>query len=239
MNRNPSSQKKHWRLIILLVICIAISVIRHKKQNAKKTRSKNRAKQKKMTVYASYKMRFTRKIGELMKTLVEKISNPILLKIKLIVGAVLMAAAVIVPPVGIFVTDKKLLADPSVLGVVAIGMLFFGLVGVFGFIRPYRLYNKLPAVLAETDGEFLYIHANKEAKIPLAELTEAHADITLPHMFEKDFLRELLIHIFTEEYGDITLDLSEYGTYKMRFVSHVQATTNELIRFLDEAMNRA
>ena len=173
-----------------------------------------------------------------MNILVEKISNPILLKIKFITGAVLMAAAMIVLPVSILVTDMSVLADPHVLSVVAIGMLFFGLVGIFGFIRPYRLYHKLPAVLAETDGEFLYIHTNKEAKIPLAELTEARADITLPHMFDKEFLRELLIHIFTEEYGDITLELPGYGTYKMRFVSYVRTTTNELIAFLNEAMNR-
>ena len=74
-----------------------------------------------------------------MNTLVEKISNPILLKIKFITGAVLMAAAMIVLPVSILVTDMSVLAEPHVLSVVAIGMLFFGLVGIFGFIRPYRL----------------------------------------------------------------------------------------------------
>ena len=173
-----------------------------------------------------------------MNVLVRKMSSLKLLKVELILGTIFSAVAMIAIPVSIFCLAPDLLREPLAWGIAASAMLFFGLVGIFGCIRPYRLYHKLPAVLAETDGEFLYIHTNKEAKIPLAELTEARADITLPHMFDKEFLRELLIHIFTEEYGDITLELPGYGTYKMRFVSYVRTTTNELIAFLNDAMNR-
>ena len=44
-------------------------------------------------------------------------------------------------------------------------VLFFGLIGYFTFIRPYFIYCKLPTVLAETDGKYVYFHGKKEAKI--------------------------------------------------------------------------
>ena len=48
------------------------------------------------------------------------------------------------------------------------GILFFRSDGHLRFVRPYCLYLKLPEIQAEYDDEFLYIHAKKEAKIPLA-----------------------------------------------------------------------
>ena len=174
-----------------------------------------------------------------MNTLAEKISNPILLKVKLIAGAVLMAVAMLALPIGIFIGAPALVSDPSVWCVILAGMLFFGLVGIFGFIRPYILYGKLPAVQVEADDEFLYIHTTKEAKIPLAELTEVSAHVDLPYLFQKELLRELIIHFFSEEYADITLEISGYGTYKVRFVAYAQRTADEIISFLNDAMDRS
>ena len=172
-----------------------------------------------------------------MNTLVRKIKNPIFLKIELIVGAVIMGAAMIALPICILSIDVTLITNPYVLGVVAIGMLFFGLVGYFGFIRPYILYRKYPEVQAETDGEYLYIHANKEEKIPLSRLTEATVYVHLPFLLQKEFLRWIIIHFLSEEYGDIVLEIPGYGKYKLRFVARVQNTANELTRFFEGAMN--
>ena len=123
------------------------------------------------------------------------------------------------------------------IGVVVVGMLFFGLVGFFMFIRPYLLYRKLPAVQAEADSEFLYIHTKKEAKIPLSELSEATVRVDLPYLLQKEFLREFIIHLFSEEYGDVILEIPGYGVYRMRFVANAELSANELARFICEASN--
>ena len=173
-----------------------------------------------------------------MKQLVKKINKPSLLTVELIGGSILMAAAMLVLPLGIAFIDAALLLNPYVLGVVLIGMFFFGLVGYFIFIRPFLLYRKMPAVQAETDGEFLYIHAKKEAKISLADLSEATVYVELPYLLQKEFLYEFLIHLFSEKYGNILLEIPGHGKYRMYFVSRVQETADGLIRFIDEAMNR-
>ena len=172
-----------------------------------------------------------------MKTLVEKISKPSLLAVELVAGSILMVAAMLLLPIGILCIDPALLLNPYVLGVVLIGMLMFGLVGYFIFIRPFLLFRKMPAVQAETDGEFLYIHAKKEAKIPLAELTSATVYVELPYLLQKEFLDEILVHLFSEKYGNILLEVPGHGNYRMYFVSHVQETADELIRFIEKAMN--
>ena len=101
-------------------------------------------------------------------------------------------------------------------------MLFFGLV-VYGiFVRPYRLYLKLPDVQLENDDEFLYIHSQKEAKIPLADLTYVHITAELPFLLHESFLREILIHLCSDEYGRIDLDIDGFGSYKLYFVPHAK-----------------
>ena len=172
-----------------------------------------------------------------MRTLVKKMSKLGLLKVELVVGTLIMAAAMLGLPIGILAADPALMANPYILGVVAIGMLFFGLVGYFCFIRPYVLYRKLPSVQAETDGEYLYIHTKKEAKIPLSALSSATVYTHLPFLYQKEFLREFLIHIFSDEYGDIVLEIPGYGKYKMRFVAHVKEEANALHYFLQGVMN--
>lgn len=172
-----------------------------------------------------------------MRILVRKMSSLGLLKVELIIGTLIMAAAVIGLPVGIALTDVTLMLNPYVLGVIGVGMLLFGLVGYFIFIRPYILYRKLPAVQAETDGEFLYIHSKKEAKIPLSKLESATVYVDLPYIYQKEFLSEFIIHIFSEYYGTVILELPGYGNFKMRFVANAEETGDNLIRFIREVLD--
>ena len=172
-----------------------------------------------------------------MRILVRKMSSLGLLKVEIIIGTIIMAAAVIGLPLGIALTDITLMSNPYVLGVVGIGMLLFSLVGYFIFIRPYILYRKLPAVQVETDGEFLYIHSKKEAKIPLLSLESATVYVELPYILQKEFLSEFIIHIFSEHYGTVILEIPGYGKFKMRFVSNAEDTADNLIRFIKDTLD--
>jgi hypothetical protein len=140
-------------------------------------------------------------------------------------------------PISIFCLAPDLLREPLAWGIVLIVMLFFGSVGYFLFVRPYRLYLKLPDVLAEYDDKFLYIHSKKEAKIPLAEITYVHITAELPFLLHESFLREILIHLCSEEYGRIDLDIEGFGNYKLYFVPHAKDMESELFRFFDGVMN--
>ena len=160
-----------------------------------------------------------------------------LLKLELVIGALIMAVAVIGLPAGIMSIDVALMANPYVVGVVIIGILMFASVGFFCFVRPYILYRKLPDVQAETDGEFLYIHAKREAKIPLSSLSDAYVRVELPYLLQKEFLAEFIIHLFSEEYGNVVLEIPGKGSYRMRFVSHAKDAANELRYFIDIANN--
>ena len=170
-----------------------------------------------------------------MKTLVSKMSSLKLLKIEMFAGALVMAIAIILLPVGVITVDIELLANPYILGVLLIGALFFASVGYFIFIRPYIVYRKLPTVQVETDGEYLYIHTKKEAKIPLSSLDGAIAYSELPFIYQKEFLREIIIHLFSDEYGIVVLEIPDYGTFKMRFVSYADRVAQELANFIAEA----
>ena len=172
-----------------------------------------------------------------MQTLVRKMSNLGLLKMQLVLRAVLMAVAALALPIGLVVMDVTLLANPYIWGAIVGAMLLFGLVCYFGSIRPYTLYHKTPTVLAETDGEFLYIHTKEEAKIPVADLEDSFVHVSLPYLYQKEFVADFLVHMFSERYGDIYLEVPGYGEYRMRFVSNVSETANELIGFIRTAIN--
>lgn len=172
-----------------------------------------------------------------MRVLVKKMSSLGILKVQMVVGAIIMVAAMILLPVGIIMEDASLILNPYILGVVLIGMLMFGLFAYFLFIRPYFLYRKSPDVLVETDGEYLYIHGNKEAKILLSEIEEANTHVHLPFIYSNEFVATFIIHLVSEEYGDLSLDIPGHGSYKLRFVSDVQATSGRLIAFLNEVIN--
>lgn len=171
-----------------------------------------------------------------MRILVNKMKAFGILRAQLILGALVMIAVMIVLPVSIIVVDASLLLNPYLLGVVIIGVLIFGMFAYFLFIRPYLIYRKSPDVLAETDGEYLYIYGKKQAKIPLSELEGASVFVSLPFLYSKEFIAVLLIHLFSEEYGDLTLDVPGYGSYKLRFVSNVRETADELLTFLNESV---
>ena len=173
-----------------------------------------------------------------MRILVTKMKSFGILRAQLIIGALVMLAAMIMLPVGIVQVDPSMLLNPYVLGVVIIGMLMFGLFAYFLFIRPYFIYRKSPDVLAETDGEYLYLYGKKQAKIPLSELEGASVFVSLPFLYSKELIAVLMIHLFSEQYGDLTLDVPGYGSYKLRFVSNVRETADELLTFLNESVNR-
>ena len=173
----------------------------------------------------------------MMNVLVRKMSSLKLLKVELIFGIIFSAIAMIGIPVSLFCIVPDLLREPLAWGIVFGIMLFFGLVGYGLFVRPYRLYLKLPDVQLEHDEEFLYIHGKKEAKIPLAELTYVNITAELPFLLHESFLREILIHFCSDEYGRINLDIDGFGSYKLYFVPHARAMESELFRFFDGVMN--
>ena len=158
-----------------------------------------------------------------------------ILKFQMILGAIVMIAAMIIGPVGIAVQDASLLLDPYVLGVVSVGVLMFGLFAYFLFIRPYFEYNKSPEVLAETDGEYLYIYGKKQAKIPLSDFEYAEVTYDLPFLYSSELMAVLIVHLCSEEYGDVTIDVPGYGCYKLRFVADVRRTADNLTAFLCNA----
>ena len=172
-----------------------------------------------------------------MKTLVKKMSSLKLLKVEFIAGTVFSAIAMIGIPISIFCLAPDLLREPLAWGIALGTVLFFGLVGYGLFVRPYRLYLKLPDVQLEHDDEFLYIHSKKEAKIPLAELTYVRITAELPFLLHESFLREILIHLCSDEYGKIDLDIEGFGSYKLYFVPHAEDMEGELLGFFNGVMN--
>ena len=172
-----------------------------------------------------------------MNVLVRKMSSLKLLKVELIFGTIFSALAMIVIPVSIFCILPDLLKEPLAWGIVLIIMLFFGLVGYGLFVHPYRLYLRLPDVQMEYDDEFLYIHSKKEAKIPLADLTYVTITAELPFLLHESFLREILIHLCSDEYGRIDLDIDGFGSYKLYFVPHAKDMEGKLLRFFEGVMN--
>ena len=172
-----------------------------------------------------------------MRPLVRKMSSLKLLKVELIGGTIFSAIAMLGLPIGLFCVAPALLTEPLAWVIVLAGMLFFGMVGYFLFVRPYGLYLKLPDVQLEYDDEFLYIHSKKEAKIPLAELTYVNITAELPFLLHESFLREMLIHFCSDEYGRIDLDIDGFGSYKLYFVPHAEDMESKLLRFFDGVMN--
>ena len=169
-----------------------------------------------------------------MNVLVTKMKKMGLLRFVLIFYAILTIALALALPITIAVLDATLLTNPTVIGMAVISLVFWGGIGYLTFIRPYILYHKLPQVLAETDGEFLYIHSKKEGKIPLSNLTDAYVDVNVPRFFQPGFLREVLIYIFSYHYGDIILEVPNYGKFKMYFVANAEVVANEFANFISQ-----
>ena len=170
-----------------------------------------------------------------MNVLVRKMSRLGILKLELALGTIVMLAALILMPVAIIVENASLLLNPYVLGVVIIGMLVFGSFAYFLFMRPYFAFRKSPEVLVQTDGEYVYLYGKKAAKIPISAFAGAVVTYQLPFIYSKEFIAVLMVHLFSEKYGDLILDVPGYGSHRLRFVSNVQATANELTAFLRAA----
>jgi hypothetical protein len=173
-----------------------------------------------------------------MKILMKKMSSFTLIKVKFIIELLLAAGAMIAIPAVILSTDITLITNPLGLGIIIGSLLFFGLTSYFGCIRPYKLYQKLPEALVETDGEFLYIHSRKEEKIPLSALEGSIVHVELPHMFRNAFVGELLIHLLSQRYGNITLDIPEYGEYTIYFVENVMETADDFKRYAANELDK-
>lgn len=174
-----------------------------------------------------------------MKVLVKKMSKLGLVKFEMFGITALMTLFFLGLPIGVMVLDITLLANPYILGILLVSMLFCALFA-YGFaIRPYLWYCKAPEVLVEADKEFFYIHGTKEVKIPLTDLWNTTVQSMLPYIYQKEFLSEFIIHKFSEQYGDIYLYIPGHKTYRLRFVSNVQKTADELVRFLDKAVPEA
>lgn len=169
-----------------------------------------------------------------MKTLVEKMDKLGLLRLVLIYYAVIYIALALVLPVAIIILDPSLFLNPTILIMVIGVVLFFGLIGYFTFIRPYFTYRKLPKVLAETDGEYVYFHGNKETKISLNDLSYCYMDVRVPYLFQHGFLREFIIYKFSSNYGSIILDVPNHGTIKMPFVANAEDVGRALINYINE-----
>ena len=174
-----------------------------------------------------------------MNVLVRKMDSLKLLKVELILGAIFSAIAMIGIPISIFCLVPDLLKEPLAWGIIFGIVAFFGLVGYGLFVHPYRLYLKLPDVQLEYDDEFLYIHSKKEAKIPLADLTYVHITAELPFLLQEGFFREIVVHMCSDEYGRIDLDIDGFGSYKLYFVPHAERMEGELLRFFNGVMNNA
>ena len=169
-----------------------------------------------------------------MKILVRKMEKLGLLKFVLMFYAIIMMGLALVIPVSMIAIDITLMANPTVLALSIIDILFFGLLGYFTFIKPYFVYRNLPTVLAETDGEFVYFHGKKEAKISLNDLSYCYMDVDVPHIFHPGFLREFIIHKFSSDYGSITLDVPNHGSIKLQFVVNAEEVGKELLNYINE-----
>jgi hypothetical protein len=169
-----------------------------------------------------------------MKVLVKKMEKLGLLKFVNIFYAIIMIGLALVIPVTIIIIDVTLMTNPTVIGLTLIGLLFYGVIGYLVFIRPFAVYRQLPEVMVETDGEFLYIHGKKEAKIPINEIDYAEVDTDIPYVFQPGFLREFIIHIFSSNYGTVILEIENFGRFKMPFVADAEEVSDELIGFIRE-----
>ena len=167
-----------------------------------------------------------------MKILVTKMDKLGLLKFVLIYYAVIYIALALALPVTVILLDPSLLLNPTILCMVIIAVLFFGTIGYFTFIRPYIVYNKLPEVLAESDGEYVYFHGKKEAKISLAALSECYIDVLVPQIFQHGFIREFIIHKFSSNYGSLVLEVPSYGAVRLQFVAKAEEVAKELIYYI-------
>lgn len=159
-----------------------------------------------------------------MKTIAKKTTKMTLIIIDLVIGILMTIIGFVILPVIMFTSEAELYKEPFMWGIVIVGMAFFGLVGYFANIRQLSLYKKSKEVQAETDGEYLYLYGNKEAKIPLKDMKEAEIDAVIPYMLSHEFL----IHLVSDRYGKVVIKVPNYGKYKLYFISDVKETVQNI-----------
>lgn len=150
--------------------------------------------------------------------------------IQFIVGILLTGVGFIIIPIVLFGSDPEAVKDPFIWLVALICMAFFGLVGYFADIRQLILFKKSPDVQAETDGEYLYIHGKKEAKIPLVDMKDAELDSVEPYVMSHEFI----VHLFSERYGKVIIKVPNYGKYKLYFISESKAVVLKISNLVIE-----
>ena len=168
-----------------------------------------------------------------MKILAKKTKYLSVFVLELILGMIIMAAAIIGMPVGVYFLDSALFTNLPFVGFVMAVMLGFALVGYFFFVRPYLIYCKMPEIQAETDGEYLYIHSKKEAKIPFCAMDGAYINSEIPNFMSNEFI----IHLLSEQYGNVVIEVPEYGKYRLYYVSNAQNVAREIISLAESKIN--
>ena len=168
-----------------------------------------------------------------MKVLATKTKHFSVFVIELVLG-MLMIAVVVGLPIGIYFLDAALFTNLPFMAIILAIMLGFALVGYFFFMRPYQLYRKMPEIQAETDGEYLYIHSKKEAKIPLASMEGAYINSEIPNFMSNEFI----IHLLSEQYGNVVIEVSGYGKYRLYYVSNAQDVASKIISLAENKINK-
>jgi hypothetical protein len=59
-------------------------------------------------------------------------------------------------------------------------------------------------------------------------------DVDVPNIFQHGFIREVIIHKFSSNYGTIILDVPSYGTVKLQFVANAEDVAKELLDYINE-----
>lgn len=168
-----------------------------------------------------------------MKVIAKKTKHLSVFIVRLIFGMLMMIGMVLGLPITLMCYDITLFTNlPFVLVILGI-MLLFALIAYFGFVKPYQLYRKLPEIQAETDGEYLYIHSKKEAKIPLSAMDGVYVTPEIPNYMSSQYF----VHMFSEFYGDVEIDIPEYGEYKLYFVVDAIEVANTIVAHVDKALN--
>ena len=168
-----------------------------------------------------------------MKLIAKKTVHHSMFVMELIWGMLITTAAVVVTPIWIMCVDITLFTNLPFVGFILAMMIIFSLASYFFFIRPYQIYRKMPEIQAETDGEYLYIHSDKEAKIPLAEMENTYVEPDIPSIVTNQFF----IHLLSERYGNVTIDVPNYGKYKLYYVAHAEEVANSIVDIILEKID--
>lgn len=168
-----------------------------------------------------------------MKLIAKKTKHFSMFVLDLIIGIVMTTAVIVVMPISLLMYDVSLFANLQFTLIILGIMVIFGLVGYFGFIKPYLRYRKMPEIQAETDGEYLYLHGDKEAKIPLADMEDTYVEPDIPSLVTNEFF----IHLLSERYGNVSIDVPKYGKYKLYYVAHAEDVANTIVEIILEKIN--